>query len=285
MSADQHPTYRGRLAPSPTGHLHLGHARTFWTAFERAKSKAGTLILRNDDLDQERCRSHFVKDMYEDLHWLGLNWSEGPDVGGPFAPYNQSERKSHYRRALEKLHALNLIYPCTRSRKDVLSAAGAPHESDEEPVYPSQFRPDPKSKLPNLDSIITVNWRMRVPDNERLYFLDHNLGTKEAVSGSDFGDFLVWRKDDTPSYQLACVVDDFEMKITEVVRGADLITSTFRQILLNRALGYSTPEFYHCKLMLDENGVRLAKRHDALSIRHMRNQGMSPLEVRELMFR
>ena len=285
MSADQHPTYRGRLAPSPTGHLHLGHARTFWTAFERAKSKAGTLILRNDDLDQERCRSHFVKDMYEDLHWLGLNWSEGPDVGGPFAPYNQSERKSHYRRALEKLHALNLIYPCTRSRKDVLSAAGAPHESDEEPVYPSQFRPDPKSKLPNLDSIITVNWRMRVPDNERLYFLDHNLGTKEAVSGSDFGDFLVWRKDDTPSYQLACVVDDFEMKITEVVRGADLITSTFRQILLNRALDYSTPEFYHCKLMLDENGVRLAKRHDALSIRHMRNQGMSPLEVRELMFR
>jgi len=285
VSADQHPTYRGRLAPSPTGHLHLGHARTFWTAFERAKSKAGTLILRNDDLDQERCRSHFVKDMYEDLHWLGLSWSEGPDVGGPFAPYNQSERKSHYRRALEKLHALNLIYPCTRSRKDVLSAAGAPHESDEEPVYPSQFRPDPKSKLPNLDSIITVNWRMRVPDNERLYFLDHNLGTKEAVSGSDFGDFLVWRKDDTPSYQLACVVDDFEMKITEVVRGADLITSTFRQILLNRALGYSTPEFYHCKLMLDENGVRLAKRHDALSIRHMRNQGMSPIEVRELMFR
>jgi glutamyl-tRNA synthetase len=223
--------------------------------------------------------------MYEDLHWLGLSWSEGPDVGGPFAPYNQSERKSHYRRALERLHALNLIYPCTRSRKDVLSAAGAPHESDEEPVYPSQFRPDPKSKLPNLDSIITVNWRMRVPDNERLYFLDHNLGTKEAVSGSDFGDFLVWRKDDTPSYQLACVVDDFEMKITEVVRGADLITSTFRQILLNRALGYSTPEFYHCKLMLDENGVRLAKRHDALSIRHMRNQGMSPIEVRELMFR
>lgn len=285
MSADQHPTYRGRLAPSPTGHLHLGHARTFWTAFERAKSKAGTLILRNDDLDQERCRSHFVKDMYEDLHWLGLNWSEGPDVGGPFAPYNQSERKSHYRRALEKLHALNLIYPCTRSRKDVLSAAGAPHESDEEPVYPSQFRPDPKSKLPNLDSIITVNWRMSVPDNERLYFHDHNLGTKEAVSGSHFGDFLVWRKDDTPSYQLACVVDDFEMKITEVVRGADLITSTFRQILLNRALDYSTPEFYHCKLMLDENGVRLAKRHDALSIRHMRNQGMSPLEVRELMFR
>jgi len=285
VSADQHPTYRGRLAPSPTGHLHLGHARTFWTAFERAKSKAGTLILRNDDLDQERCRSHFVKDMYEDLHWLGLSWSEGPDVGGPFAPYNQSERKSHYRRALERLHALNLIYPCTRSRKDVLSAAGAPHESDEEPVYPSQFRPDPKSKLPNLDSIITVNWRMRVPDNERLYFLDHNLGTKEAVSGSDFGDFLVWRKDDTPSYQLACVVDDFEMKITEVVRGADLITSTFRQILLNRALGYSTPEFYHCKLMLDENGVRLAKRHDALSIRHMRNQGMSPIEVRELMFR
>jgi glutamyl/glutaminyl-tRNA synthetase len=285
VSADQHPTYRGRLAPSPTGHLHLGHARTFWTAFERAKSKAGTLILRNDDLDQERCRSHFVKDMYEDLHWLGLNWSEGPDVGGPFAPYNQSERKSHYRRALEKLHALNLIYPCTRSRKDVLSAAGAPHESDEEPVYPSQFRPDPKSKLPNLDSIITVNWRMRIPDNERLYFHDHNLGTKEAMSGSDFGDFLVWRKDDTPSYQLACVVDDFEMKITEVVRGADLITSTFRQILLNRALGYSTPEFYHCKLMLDEHGVRLAKRHDALSLRHMRNQGMSPLEVRELMFR
>src|SRR5271170_5799736 len=138
--------YRGRLAPSPTGHLHLGHARTFWIAARRAREAGGALILRNDDLDAARFRMDFAVAMLEDLRWLGLSWSEGPDVGGPHAPYSQSERRPIYRRALESLHAAGAIYPCARSRRDVIEAAGAPHEGggDDEPVYPRAFRPDPE---------------------------------------------------------------------------------------------------------------------------------------------
>src|ERR1700734_2881512 len=130
-------SYRGRLAPTPTGYLHLGHTRTFWTAQERTKINRGTLILRNDDLDRARCKPEFVRAMLEDLKWFGFNWSEGPDIGGPFAPYNQSERFSLYRDALEKLRARNLIYPCDCSRRDIQSAPRAPHAADdEEPIYP-----------------------------------------------------------------------------------------------------------------------------------------------------
>ncbi len=273
--------YRGRLAPSPTGHLHLGHARTFWIAAERARASKGQLILRNDDLDAIRFRLDFVDAMLEDLRWLGLRWSEGPDVGGPYAPYNQSQRRSHYRAALEQLHAARLIFPCTRSRRDVLEAIGAPHEGgqDDEPVYPKEFRPPANDPLPPLGEKISVNWRFRVPDNEAIGFDDLRFGQQTSVSGRDFGDFLVWRKDDVPSYQLACVVDDAEMKITEVVRGADLIKSTFRQLLLYRALGYAEPKFYHCPLMNDDKGERLAKRHDALSLRTLRERGMTPEEI------
>jgi len=274
--------YRGRLAPSPTGHLHLGHARTFWFAAERARAAAGKLILRNEDLDSTRFRLDFVGSMLEDLRWLGFHWSEGPDIGGPHGPYNQSERRTFYRAALEKLHAAGLIFPCTRSRRDVLDAARAPHEASrelDEPIYPPQFRPSPETPLPPLGDAINVNWRLRVPDGATLTFDDGHFGQQQAVVGRDFGDFLVWRKDDTPSYQLACVVDDATMQITEVVRGADLILSTFRQILLYRALGYTAPAFHHCPLMVDEKGVRLAKRHDALSLRTLRESGKSPQEI------
>ncbi len=274
--------YRGRLAPSPTGHLHLGHARTFWFAAERARADGGKLILRNEDLDSTRFRLDFVGSMLEDLRWLGFHWDEGPDIGGPFAPYNQSERRAFYRTALESLHAANLIYPCTRSRRDVLDAARAPHEASrelDEPIYPPQFRPPPETPLPPLGDVITVNWRLRVPDGETLTYHDGAFGPQHADVGRDFGDFLVWRKDDTPSYQLACVVDDATMGITEVVRGADLILSTFRQILLYRALGYAAPAFFHCPLMVDDAGVRLAKRHDALSLRTLRESGQSPVQI------
>jgi glutamyl-tRNA synthetase len=223
----------------------------------------------------------FVGAMIEDLRWLGLEWQEGPDISGPFAPYNQSERRPVYRRALEQLHAAGLIFPCTRSRRDVLEAAGAPH-GDDEPVYPREFRPPVGVPLPALGDPVTVNWRFRVPDDEELAFEDSACGVQRAVSGRDFGDFLVWRKDDVPSYQLACAVDDAEMRITEVVRGADLIKSTFRQLLLFRALGYPAPRFHHCPLMLDAHGVRLAKRHDALSLRTLRERGATPAEVRAM---
>jgi glutamyl/glutaminyl-tRNA synthetase len=277
-------SYRGRLAPSPTGHLHLGHARTFWVAQQRAQAAGGTLVLRNDDLDATRFRLDFVDAMLEDLRWLGFVWQEGPDVGGPHAPYNQSARRTHYRAALEKLHAARLIFPCTRSRRDVLDAIGAPHEgagTDDEPVYPKEFRPSTDASLPPLGETISVNWRFRVPEGEELVFVDGRFGEQRAVVGRDFGDFLVWRKDDVPSYQLACVVDDAEMRMTEVVRGADLIKSTFRQLLLFRALGCTPPRFYHCPLMNDDRGERLAKRHDALSLRTLRLTGMTPEQVRE----
>lgn len=278
-------TYRGRLAPSPTGLLHLGHARTFWIAQTRALTAGGMLVLRNEDLDAARFRLDFVEAMLEDLRWFGFTWQEGPDVGGPHAPYNQNARRPIYRAALEQLHAARLIFPCTRSRRDVLEAAGAPHEggADDEPVYPVQFRPPadaPLPPLPRAGEPITINWRFRVPTGEEISFADGRLGPQRAVAGRDFGDFLVWRKDDVPSYQLACAVDDAAMNITEVVRGDDLVRSTFRQLLLYRALGLTIPTFYHCPLMNDERGVRLAKRHDALSLRALRAAGKSPKELR-----
>jgi glutamyl-tRNA synthetase len=272
------PPYRGRIAPSPTGHLHLGHARTFWVASRRAREAGGTLVLRNDDLDAARYRMDFAEAMYEDLRWLGLRWDEGPDVGGPHAPYSQSQRRPLYRAALERLHAAGLIYPCSRSRRDVIEAAGAPHEggADDEPLYPAAFRPDPALPLPPLGEWIGVNWRLRVPDGETVEFTDGRLGPQRAVAGVDFGDFPVWRKDDCPSYQLACAVDDAEMGMTEVVRGEDLVRSTFRQLLIHRALGRAPPSFHHCPLMTDETGARLAKRHDSLSLRTLRARGVDP---------
>ena len=270
-------SYRGRLAPSPTGYLHLGHARTFWTAQQCAGAAGGTLILRNDDLDGPRCRPEFVAAMFEDLRWFGLRWSEGPDVGGLHAPYEQSARTSHYQRAFERLRAGGFIYPCTCSRQDVLRTLTAPHQGEEEPVYPGTCRGTSADR-----GRAGVNWRFRVPDGERVEFLDGHFGAQSAIAGSDFGDFLVWRKDDFPSYQLACAVDDAEMQITEVVRGADLITSTFRQLLLYRALGWPPPAFFHCPLITDDTGQRLAKRHDALSLRMLRMDGGSPEELRAL---
>jgi glutamyl-tRNA synthetase len=272
------PPYRGRLAPSPTGYLHLGHARTFWIAARRARESGGALVLRNDDLDAARYRMDFAEAMLADLRWLGFSWEEGPDVGGPHAPYNQSQRRPLYRAALERLHAAGRIYPCSRSRRDVIDAAGAPHEGgpDDEPVYPAAFRPGPGAPLPPLGDGISVNWRLRVPDGEELAFDDGRLGPRRAVAGRDFGDFPVWRKDDCPSYQLACAVDDAGMGITEVVRGEDLVRSTFRQLLIYRALGLAPPRFYHCALVADEGGARLAKRHDSLSLRALRARGESP---------
>jgi glutamyl/glutaminyl-tRNA synthetase len=268
--------YRGRLAPSPTGFLHLGHARTFWLAQQRAVAGGGVLILRDEDLDPERSQQHFRLAMLEDLRWLGLEWQEGPDVGGPFGPYTQSERQSLYRDAWRRLHAGGWLYPCRCSRKDLAQATQAPH--DDEGIYPGTCRPT-TALLGNADTPAGANWRFRVPQGEAVEFVDGHCGPQRFVAGQDFGDFLVWRRDDLPSYQLAVVVDDAAMRITEVVRGADLLTSTARQILLARALGLSSPAWYHCDLLLDQRGQRLAKRHDALSLRTLRELGKRPDEL------
>jgi glutamyl-tRNA synthetase len=288
--------YRGRIAPSPTGLLHLGHARTFWIAARRAAEHRGQLILRNEDLDSQRCRPEFVQAMLEDLCWLGIAWSEGPDCGGSAGPYTQSERRGHYLEAWKKLLERGMIYPCTCSRKDVIEAAGAPNDLDDEPLYPGRCRPDgsgvarlglretAEATVSTLAVPATepsgVNWRFRVPDGEAICFSDLHQGPQRFLAGRDFGDFIVWRRDDVPAYQLAVVVDDAAMRITEVVRGADLLKSTARQILLFWALGLEVPDYYHCDLLRDQAGVRLAKRHDALSIRKLRELGWTAERAR-----
>jgi glutamyl-tRNA synthetase len=273
-------TYRGRIAPSPTGYLHLGHARTFWIAQQRARFHGGTLILRNEDLDHARCRPQFVTAMIEDLRWFGFEWQEGPDRGGQFGPYSQSERRQSYRAAFEQLRAAGAVYPCSCSRRDVLRALRAPHAGEDEPVYPGTCRPDAAG--PRRKPASQQNWRFRVPDGAIIPFTDGHYGPQRFVAGEDFGDFVVWRHDDIPSYQLAVVVDDASMHITEVVRGEDLLKSTARQLLLYDALKLSPPRFYHCPLVSDESGIRLAKRHDALSLRALRARGVSPEQLHVL---
>lgn len=270
--------YCGRLAPSPTGYLHLGHARTFWIAAARAAAAGGRLLLRNDDLDRDRCRPEFVTAFLEDLAWLGLRWAE-PVVA-------QSARLDRYRLAAEHLLAQGLIYPCWCSRSEILASAGAPHEAldTDEPRYPGTCRPErltrlPPGPAPTLDPGGSANWRFRVPDGAELSFVDGAAGPQRVTAGTDLSDFVVWRKDGTPSYQLACAVDDGELGITEVVRGADLIRSTFRQRLVLGALGVPPPAYYHCCLVRDVAGQRLAKRAGALSLRALRAAGQSPAQI------
>ncbi len=276
MTEDRH-AYRGRIAPSPTGFLHLGHARTFWVAQQRAVERGGILVLRNEDLDFVRCKPEFVAAMIEDLHWFGFRWQEGPDCGGRYGPYAQSQRMQLYRHRLGQLRDAGLIYPCTCSRQDVARASSAPHASDDEPIYPGTCR---GKRIEDLPPGTKVSWRFRVPDGEAISFVDGSCGSQSFIAQRDFGDFVVWRPDDVPAYQLAVVTDDAMMRITEVVRGADLLVSTARQILLYRALGLSVPRFFHCPLLHDESGKRLAKRHDSLSLRALRIQGRSPESIR-----
>ena len=272
-------SYRGRLAPSPTGYLHLGHARTFLVAAERATG--GTLVLRNDDLDAQRCQSHFVQAMQQDLDWLGIGWQEGPQIdgreAGSFGPYAQSRRGILYRNAFEQLRSMGAVYPCVCSRRDLQFASRAPHfGDDEEPIYPGTCRDR------SFREGEQTAWRFRVPDGETICFADNLSGPQEFLAGQDFGDFAVLRRDGLPSYQLACVVDDAAMRITEVVRGSDLLRSTARQLLLIRALGLPEPAYAHTPLVVNERGERLAKRDDARSIRTLREAGLTPAEVRAL---
>jgi len=280
----------------------VGHARTFWTAWQRARDAGGALVMRMEDLDPDRSRAVYADATLEDLRWLGIRWHEGPDRSGPYAPYAQSKRRPIYLEAWRKLLNAGFLFPCNCSRKDLAAAIGAPHEGasltasarrasklealDDEPVYPGTCRHESwlAPQLPGPTGVDTdrpegMNWRFRVPDGEVIEFHDQNLGTQRFVAGVDFGDFVVWRRDGVPSYQLACVADDVAMGITEVVRGADLLKSTARQILMYRALGLDPPQWFHCRLVVDHNGRRLAKRHDGLSLRALRQQGLTPMNI------
>ncbi|MGZ8921615.1 MAG: glutamate--tRNA ligase family protein, partial [Limisphaerales bacterium] len=213
----------------------------------------------------------------EDLKWFGCRWDEGPDIGGPYASYSQSERMDLYRLAFQRLRQTGWVYPCSCSRKDVLRALQAPHAGEEEPLYPGTCR---NKRVEDIPVGMPVSWRFRVPEGEEIIFEDGGFGQQRFICGKDFGDFIVWRHDEVPAYQLACTVDDHAMQMSEVVRGADLLMSTARQMLLYRALGWEAPAFFHCELIRDEQGQRLAKRHDSLSLRALRQSGADPAVIR-----
>jgi len=265
---------RGRLAPTPTGLLHAGHARTFALAAARA-GDAG-LVLRIEDIDGPRCRAEYVEAAIADLRWLGLRWTEGPDTGGPHAPYEQSRRTAWYLDVWRQLEAAGVIYPSPHSRRDVEQAATAPHDADAEPLFPTSLRPTRRERAAAPGG---VPWRFRVPDGRTLAFHDALEGLVTRTAGVDFGDFVVWRRDDLPAYELAVVADDHAMQIAEVVRGADLLTSTARQVLLHEALGWAPPAWCHAPLVCDAAGRRLAKRTGGLAIRDLREAGWTPHDV------
>jgi glutamyl-tRNA synthetase len=236
------------------------------------------LVFRNEDLDAQRCRTEFAQDPHEDLRWAGLDWDEGPDIGGPYAPYDQAERIALHRAAADKLVRSGAAFWCTCSRRDLAQAATAPHAEPSESIYPGTCRarttPPPEGAPAAL--------RFRVPDGEAVEFVDGRAGPQRFVAGKDFGDFVIWRRDDAPAYELAVVVDDAQMEITEVVRGEDLLWSTARQILLYRALGWEPPGFFHAPLVCDARGQRLAKRDAALALRELRARGVKPRDLPQL---
>ena len=271
--------YRGRIAPSPTGYLHLGHARTFWLAMERARASEGTLVYREEDLDFNRCNKKYSKAAIEDLSWFGLEWQEGITKADQES-FKQSNRINIYLDALEKLKKLNLIYPCNKSRQDIKKIQISNKKNKTEPIYPEHWRAD-LDDYENFEFTTGYNWRFRIPNKKNICFNDERLGPCQFKCGEDFGDFIVWRKDGIPSYELAVVVDDIKMKISEVVRGEDLLISTARQILIYNALGFNTPKFYHAPLLVDSEGIKLSKTKNSMALRELKQLGFTPNSLRE----
>lgn len=274
----QSPTV-GRLAPSPTGGLHLGNARTFLLAWLLARKANGRIVFRMEDLDATRARPEAAALALQDLHWLGLTWDEGPDCGGPHGPYVQSQRTATYQTALARLVDLNAVYPCTCTRADVQRAASAPHAEDEPPAYPGTCTHRHASQGLELQRANKpFAWRFRAAGQQVAWF-DHVLGPQQHELDRIGGDFIVARSGDQFGYQLAVVVDDAAMGVTQVVRGHDLVDSTPRQVLVHQALGLPRPDYYHVGLVLGPDGKRLAKRDQSVKIAEIRASGMSAIEL------
>jgi glutamyl-tRNA synthetase len=259
-------SYRGRFAPSPTGPLHLGNARTAFLAWLAARSAPGELVMRVEDLDGPRVRPGIEERILAELRWLGLDWDEGPDVGGPRGPYRQSERSPAYAEALARLRAAGLAYPCFCSRAEIAAASQAPHgPGDDGPPYPGTCRGLPAAEVARRSDLRPPAWRLRVEPGP--VELDDGVHGRRAFDvAREVGDFVVMRADGIAAYQLGVVVDDAAMGVTDVVRGDDLLPSTARQLLLYRALGLAPPRFAHVPLVVGGDGERLAKRHGALSL-------------------
>ena len=265
---------RSRYAPSPTGPLHLGNLRTALLAWLHTRLQHGTFILRVEDLDQPRCRPRFVEQLIADLHWLGLDWDEGPGASSTCGPYLQSQRQAYYEHALQSLIERGHVFPCSCSRKDVATALSAPHGSGT--LYPGTCR----QRSPELAGRTAepLSWRFRVGKRE-IRFHDELLGQQTQNLAREVGDFVVKRRDGLFAYQLAVVVDDHLMGVTDVVRGADLMDSTARQIALIEALDFARPRYWHVPLLRDPQGRRLAKRDRAQSLEPLRDRGATAAQI------
>ena len=275
---------RGRYAPSPTGDLHMGNLRTALLAWLFTRSfgaSAGQFVLRVEDLDRPRVRPGATQRMLDDLRWLGLDWDEGPDCGGPYAPYTQSERLDLYEHYFQHLQEQGLLYPCYCSRAEVAQATlHSDEENPDGPRYAGTCRElSEKQRQQKAASGRQPAFRFRVADERIVSFADMLLGPQRQQVQHTVGDFIVRRSDGIFSYQFAVVVDDATMQINQVVRGADLLSSTARQILLYEALGFPLPSFAHTPLMLDEQGKRLAKRTQSAGLTPLRNGGQSAAQV------
>ena len=254
------PPPRGRYAPSPTGELHVGNASSALLAWLSIRSRGGSFVMRMEDLDQNRVRPGLAEQILEDLDWLGLDWDEGPDRGGGHSPYEQWARLDRYEAAFERLRADGQVYPCFCSRKDVAAAASAPQTPGDEVRYPGTCRSiEPARAADRVASGDRHAWRFRVRSARAPVFTDLVYGTRQDDRAP--GDFVVYRADGVPAYQLAVVVDDGAMEVNEVVRGDDLLASTTKQILLIEALSLDVPVYGHVPLLLGKDGIRLSKRH------------------------
>ena len=263
-------TMRGRFAPSPTGEIHLGNAWTALLAWLQVRAAGGTMVLRVEDLDPNRSRPAYVEKLMADMKWLGLDWDEGPDIGGHYVPYCQAERRGLYQAALEQLMAAGWVYPCYCTRAEL--AASAPHIGENERVYPGTCR---QRKLAvGRQETRRPALRLAVPPGEKTCFTDLHAGFVSQDISQEVGDFVVRRSDGIHAYQLAVVVDDAAMNITHVLRGDDLLSSTPRQLLLYQLLGLEAPVFTHVPLLIDQEGHRLSKRQQALSIAALQSQGV-----------
>lgn len=263
---------RGRFAPSPSGRMHLGNAWSSLLAWLSVRSQGGTMVLRLEDLDRARCKPAFCAGVEEDLRWLGLDWDEGGLGGG--ALYRQSLRDEAYRAALEQLAAKDLLYPCFCTRGQ-LHAASAPHRSDGDVIYPGTCRELTDEERAERAKMRKPAVRIRVPDEE-IGFVDRLQGAYSENLAQMCGDFILRRSDGVFAYQLAVVVDDAAMGVTEVVRGQDLLTSTPRQIYLQRLLGFDTPSYCHVPLLCAADGRRLSKREADLTLQALRKNGVAP---------
>ncbi len=270
---------RGRYAPSPTGDLHLGNLRTALLAWLFARCAGGQFVMRIEDLDRPRVRPAATQRMLDDLRWLGLDWDEGPDVGGPYAPYVQSQRQEIYALYLRHLVDAGLVYPCYCTRAEIARVASAPY-GPEGPRYPGTCRHlTEQQRRQHQAHNRRPSLRFRVDDQRIVSFTDLLAGPMEQQVQQAVGDFIVCRSDGVFAYQFAVVVDDALMHINQVVRGADLLPSTARQILLYEALGFPVPTFAHVPLVLDEQGKRLSKREQSAGLEPSRAAGATPEQV------